>query len=240
MIDVASTSRLVPLSELTSDEVGRMYRLLSRHFEGVSYEHFRADLAEKNWALLIERGNQLVGFTTIHIPVPHLAANRSVSFTPATRSFRPMRGIRPHSPEPGSVRSSLFRQLYHFDPYVWLLITSGFRTYRLLPLFWRKFYPRFDDPTPPFWRELKDHLARERFGDRYDPTSGIVRLHNQQKLTGELSGIPRGRQRDYHISFFSSQNPGHIEGDELVWCDGTDAGESRPAGRQWRRGVPQW
>src|SRR5438067_12507941 len=67
MIDQQSltTTRLVSRLELTRDDLARMHRLLSSHFAGVTPEQFHRDIAEKNWALLIERGDDLVGFTTI-------------------------------------------------------------------------------------------------------------------------------------------------------------------------------
>ena len=40
------------------------------------------------------------------------------------------------------------RRHYPRGRYYWLLITSGYRTYRFLPLFWRNFAPCFDEPTP--------------------------------------------------------------------------------------------
>ena len=44
----------------------------------------------------------------------------------------------------------------------WLLLTSGFRTYRFLPVFFRNFYPRYDADSAED-RMLLDELARERF-----------------------------------------------------------------------------
>jgi hypothetical protein len=60
-----TTGRLVPLSELTPENLAEMYELLSTHFEGVTVEQFISDTAEKNWVVLVERSERLVGFTTI-------------------------------------------------------------------------------------------------------------------------------------------------------------------------------
>ena len=40
------------------------------------------------------------------------------------------------------------RERYPRGKYFWLLLTSGFRTYRFLPVFWREFFPRYDATTP--------------------------------------------------------------------------------------------
>src|SRR5258708_30350905 len=83
--------------------------------------------------------------------------------------------------------------------YYWLLLTSGFRTYRFLPLFWREFYPCCDRPMPLKVQRLLDHLARHRFVNQYYPCRGIVRFHQPQRLRQELSGIPEARAADPHI-----------------------------------------
>jgi hypothetical protein len=101
--------------------------------------------------------------------------------------------------------------------YYWLLLTSGFRTYRFLPVFWREFFPRFERPTPPESQRLLHHLAAERFGARYDPGSGLVRFAQPQRLRAELNRIPEGRAAaDPHVDFFARCNPGCAQGDELV------------------------
>jgi hypothetical protein len=98
----------------------------------------------------------------------------------------------------------------------WLLLTSGFRTYRFLPVFWREFFPRFDAPTPPETLRLLNQMARERFGAQFESGRGIVRFNQPQKLRVGLNDIPAGRRNDPHVAYFLSRNPGCAEGDELV------------------------
>jgi hypothetical protein len=101
--------------------------------------------------------------------------------------------------------------------YYWLLLTSGFRTYRFLPVFWREFFPCFERATPPDAQRLLDHLAHERFGAQYDSGSGLVRFTQQQRLRAELNRIPESRAAaDPHVNFFARRNPGCAQGDELV------------------------
>jgi hypothetical protein len=98
----------------------------------------------------------------------------------------------------------------------WLLLTSGFRTYRFLPVFYQSFHPRFDLETPPDTQALIDALAAERFGSRYDRSTGIVRFEEPQVLAGDLIEVPDGRADDAHVRFFLERNPGFVAGDELV------------------------
>jgi hypothetical protein len=108
------------------------------------------------------------------------------------------------------------REHYPRGKYYWLLLTSGFRTYRFLPVFWREFYPRFDVATPVNQKNLLDQLACERFGEQYNSEKGIVRFKQPQKLRSGLDAVPAGRNTDPHVAFFLKQNPSHFLGDELV------------------------
>jgi hypothetical protein len=124
------------------------------------------------------------------------------------------------------------RASYPRGKYYWLLLTSGFRTYRFLPVFWREFYPRFDAPMPREQKQLLDFLARERFHSQFDPAEGIVRFTHPQQLRDELKQIPEGKSADEHVAFFLRQNPGHMLGDELACLTELADENLTPAGRR--------
>jgi hypothetical protein len=112
---------------------------------------------------------------------------------------------------------------------LWLLITSGFRTYRFLPVFWRWFVPRHDGAADC---GLRDRLAAARFGAGFDPATGIVRLAAPQRLRAGFREVPSGRERDPHTAFFLEANPGWAAGDELAClCELADDNLT-PAGRR--------
>ena len=108
------------------------------------------------------------------------------------------------------------RAAYPHGRYYWLLLTSGFRTYRFLPVFWRDFLPRFDAVERRETRALLNHLALKRFGKQFDASAGVVRFRYPQQLCPELRGIPAERLIDPHVQFFAARNSGHERGDELV------------------------
>src|SRR4051794_14012317 len=60
-----TTGQLIGREELSHAQLDAMHQLLSAHFEGVTREQFGRDIAEKNWAILIERDGRLVGFSTL-------------------------------------------------------------------------------------------------------------------------------------------------------------------------------
>jgi hypothetical protein len=132
------------------------------------------------------------------------------------------------------------RRRYPRGLYVWLLITSGFRTYRLLPLFWRQFSPCYNCDTPPGRQMLLERLATERFGHRYDPGTGVVRLAAPQRLRPHLAGIPAARADDPHVAFFAARNPGHASGDELACLTELTPANLTPAGRRMAAAAPSW
>jgi len=203
-------------SELTQTQTEEMFQLLAHHFEGVTQEQFARDLTEKNWVVLIHRDTRLVGFTTLHAyessfdgePVTVVYSGDTIVAPEAWGSTALARGW--------ITAVNQLRERHPRGKYYWLLLTSGFRTYRFLPVFWCEFFPRHDTPTPDHIRRLCRHLATERFGDQFDPLDGIVRFRHPQRLNGGLKTIPAERISDPHIAFFTAHNPGHVSGDELV------------------------
>jgi hypothetical protein len=206
----------IPRAELSAGRQNEMFELLSRHFDGVARSQFQKDLAEKNWVILLERDSRLVGFSTL------LAYETIFAQEPVSVIYSGDTIVAPEAwNSPALSRAWIacvreLRQSYSRGKYYWLLLTSGFRTYRFLPLFWCEFYPRFDAPTPPEQKLLLNCLAKERFGTQYDSGNGVVRFAQPQKLRDGINLVPNGKAADPHVDFFLKRNPGHVFGDELV------------------------
>jgi len=213
---VQNSFAIVACEDLTRHQTDEMFHLLAHHFEGVAATQFLCDLEEKNWVVLIQRGDQLVGFSTLRVyestfqgeQVSVVYSGDTIVAPEAWGSSALARGW--------ITAVNQLRERYPNGKYYWLLLTSGFRTYRFLPVFWRDFFPRENESTPLNIRRLRDHLAVERFGEQYDPQSGIVRFHQPQQLRGALKEVPAERMSDPHVAFFLKNNPGHARGDELV------------------------
>lgn len=210
------TFRLVSRSDLQPAQKVAMFELLKRHFDGVTPEQFARDLAEKNLALLLEREERLVGFSTLLAYTTHFE-ERSVNVIYSGDTI-----VTPEAwgttalPRAWVAGVEALRAKLPSGPCFWLLLTSGFRTYRFLPVFWREFFPRFDASMPAKTQRLLNYLASQRFGVQFDPATGIVRFTLPQRLHAELKDVPPGREQDPHVSFFIARNPGHARGDELV------------------------
>jgi hypothetical protein len=193
-----------------------MFALLAAHFTGVDRCTFRADLAGKNAIILLEDDDhRLRGFSTLHVYTTS-AAGRPVTIIYSGDTIVDRSCWGSHTLAKTWIQCVRTSAAAATTDVYWLLITSGYRTYRFLPVFFRAFYPRVDEPTPPGEQALLDAVARERFGQRYDGESGIVRLDRPQVLAGDLLEVQPGRTTDAHIAFFLARNAGFVSGDELV------------------------
>jgi hypothetical protein len=213
-----------------------MFRLIDAHFEGVTRAQFDRDLDEKDWVLRFTRDDTLVGFTTMHVfSVLHEGRCINVIYSGDTVMSPEAWG----SPVLARAWIALVRALQSrrpAGPWYWLLLSSGFRTYRFLPVFWREFWPRHDATTPTNSQSLLNALARGRFGDLFDEATGVVRFEHPQRLRPHLATVPDGRADDPHVRFFLERNPGHRSGDELVCLSELSDANLTAAGARMVRG----
>lgn len=215
-------ARLVSQEALSKQERAAMLELLQKHFEGVSTESFARDLGEKNWAILLEDiPGRLLGFSTLCV-YQSKVANARITYSGDTI-------VDPAAWGTSELARAWLSAVRETKPDYWLLLASGFRTYRFLPVFWKEFWPRYDAPQRP---ELLHALARERFRDRYDENTGVVRFENPQVLRNGLRDIPIRRMTDPHIAFFLQANPEHDRGNELVSLCPLSAANQTRAGRK--------
>lgn len=224
-------AELLDRSAIDPNHRRAMYRLLDSHFEGVTRDGFESDLHEKSHALLLLESGTLVGFTTLLIkrctartrPLTIVISGDTIVDPSAWGSLALLKAwleavIRLHSNVPG-------RELY------WLLIVSGFRTYRCLPVVFGEYTPG-PQGAPLHLDRLRDDLAGEHFGDRFDRQRGIVKLNTPQSLRSHLRDVPEQRQLDPHVRFFLNRNPGHEQGDELVCLTRIAEDNLTPVGRR--------
>jgi hypothetical protein len=203
-------------AELSREERETMRALLGAYFDGVTAEQFARDLEEKDWVLRVLAGGRLVGFSTLAVGEATVAG-RAVNVVYSGDTIMAPEAWGSTVLARGWI--TLVRRAcaeLPVRPCYWLLLSSGFRTYRFLPVFWREFWPRHDAAIPAEVRGMRDALARGRFGAAYEAESGVVRFGMPQRLRGGLAEVPVARARDAHVAFFLASNPGHAAGDELV------------------------
>ncbi len=225
--------RLSATRDLDCGERDAMFEVFARSFESARRERFESDLGEKSHVLLLEDvGAGLQGFSTLLF---YQAEDRGKAINVVYSGDTVVTPEAWGSSVLAAAWIAAVKRLDRRRPasrLVWLLIASGYRTYRFLPVFWREFFPRHDRPTPPATAELTARLAAERFGDAYDRDAGIVRFADPQVLVPELRGVPPERLKNPHVAFFARTNPGNARGDELVCLTELADGNLTPAGRR--------
>ncbi len=226
------TGELIARDRLDDSLKLRMLEILSANFRNVTAEQFAHDLSEKNWVILIrDDAHRLVGFSTLLL-YDTVVDNRRIAvvYSGDTIIERAAWGS---AALPRTWIESVWRlhRATHPElPLYWLLITSGFRTYRFLSVFWREFFPAPGQSAPPATRHLLETLAHTRFGQSYDPVRGVV--HLGMPLIADLLPIPSAKLHDPHVAFFAAKNPGHVDGDELVCIAELTPENLTPAGRR--------
>jgi len=212
-------SHIVRQTGLTAADREAMFALHARHFGNVRRDRFLTDLTVKDWVILLRRPDRaIVGFSTqVLITLPFAEGPQRFLFSGDTVVDR----AHWRSPALAGTFGHLMLRLiadYGEERLHWFLISKGFRTYRFLPVFFRRFYPTGEDGTPVLETALLHAVASHRFGAAYDPQTGLVRLGPAGDwLLPELARVPAARLRDPHVAFFLQPNPGFAAGDELAY-----------------------
>src|SRR6185436_7481840 len=236
---------VVPRELLTPSDREEMYQLLETYFQNTSAQQFAEDLAEKDTVILLRdpEDARVVGFSTL-MTIEITIENRNVIgfFSGDTIIAREHWGssllarqwittvvreadrIRQHSPD------TLF---------YWLLISSGYKTFRYLPTFFVSYSPHPDLPLPPFDRQVAQTLAAKKFGADYDAAAGIVRFRRANPLRPGVAEVTERRLRDPQIDFFVRMNPGHAQGDELACLVPISRSNLTPAGQRMLKAGSQ-
>lgn len=213
-----STGQVVRVGDITSSRRAEMFALMVSYYEGIDRATFDADLDEKDWVIQIldEETQGLLGFST-QMLLQVRVAGRSIRalFSGDTIVDRDARGEWNLFQVSGWFLRSLLTICANTELY-WFLISKGYKTYRILPLFFHEFYPRYDLATPPCFAAVIDALAAHKFADGYDRAAGIMRGGpGSCRLRPGVADVTTDRLGDPHVRFFSQRNPRHMFGDEL-------------------------
>lgn len=216
--DELLTGTVQPVAVLSETEKDRMYLLLCDNFTNTAREVFEADLAEKEWVVLLrgERSGIIQGFSTL------MQLDLETENGPVTAFFSGdtiiQRKFWGQTVLPRLWSRHVFKLAAAMTgrTVYWFLICSGYKTYRFLPVFFREFYPCCTRPTPPGIRQLMETLGLSKYPDEYDTTAGVIRFRHPAALREGIADMTSRRLRDPHIAFFQRVNPGHVRGDELA------------------------
>ena len=231
-----------PSAELPPDVRDRMFALMAENFDGMFRETFEQDLAGKDWVIVLrDRETETIqGFSTLQ-QLEATVQGRKVRalFSGDTIIHRDYWG----ETELASVWGAHVLSLIEDAPAVplyWFLISKGYRTYKFLPAYFHDYYPRPDQPTPPFEEELLALLAESKYPGCYDREAGVIRLEGSDRLNSDLAEITPAKLKDPHVRFFLERNPGFRDGHELACLTELTVENLRPLARRiFNRYRPQ-
>ena len=205
------------IDELTPDERETMYVIMQNHYDNIRRDVFFGDLDEKDGTLLVYDDTGIIqGFSTfLFMETSHLDEKITILFSGDTIVSRKYWG--------NLSQLKIFVKLleHALSKYrtriFWLLITKGYRTYLILPLFFKNYYPNYKSPTPEYEKALIEKVAFHRYGKQTIAHGDITRLAtNKDFLKKEFVEIPEKRLNDPDVRFFLDKNPSYKTGEELV------------------------
>ncbi|MBO8170882.1 MAG: hypothetical protein H0Z33_03215 [Bacillaceae bacterium] len=212
-------SAILSIHDISEADQNNMYLLLQRYFDGITRENFIRDLREKSRVILLKDTgeNAIVGFSNMMVMDFNWKGKIvKIVFSGDTIVDRAYWG----SMELPKAWGKLVFSLRETDPgkkWFWFLISSGYKTYRFLPVFFKNFYPCFYKQTPPDIQGLMDDLAAYKYGRDYRKDRGVVRFsHSSERLKEGVAPVTADKLKDPHVQFFIDKNPRHDEGEELV------------------------
>ncbi|EKD81455.1 MAG: hypothetical protein ACD_39C01800G0002 [uncultured bacterium] len=214
--DKKLNGRVIPVKQLSADAKRSMFELMHQ-FYFVEQASFLADLANKSSVVLLEDSQgALRGFTSVALFDLHID-NQPVKilFSGDTIVHPDFWGSLELPRVWGRFMLEALQECGDI-PLYWFLISSGYKTYRFLPAYFKEFFPRFDSETPVKIQKIMDAAASKLFNSAYDAARGIIRLEHPTPLRSGVSDPTAERLANQHIAFFLARNPGYDAGDELA------------------------
>jgi hypothetical protein len=199
-------------ADLGEQDIADMYALFAGYYADTTEAAFRADLAEKTHAIVLHAGAALAGFSTLTLIE---AGEYRTIFSGDTIIDRD------HWGEQG-----LALAFCHFagtlkaqqpeTPLYWFLISKGYRTYRYLHLFSKRYWPGYRDDAPE-WKPVLDAVASAKFGAHYNAATGVIRFpQSRGHLRANWASVRENLRSRPEVQFFLERNPHYAAGEELA------------------------
>ncbi len=211
-------ANIIRIPDLRPEDAGQMYALFERYYDAVDFEMFRADLAEKDFVVLLtDHFHQVRGFSTLAViktqfegqPVRALFSGDTI----VDHLFWGEQTL----PQAWCKLAGQIKSEAPHTPLYWFLIVKGQKTFRFMTLFSKLHYPSWRHPTPLPIKALMNHLGKMKFPENYDPESGLVRFpQSKGHLKTDFAFVREGVRLKPDVKFFLDKNPHYYRGDELL------------------------
>lgn len=200
-----------------NDEVRRSISdLYLSYYDGSDQEQVLEDLACKREILLLYHDYTIVGFTTLQV-YEHLWQGKAIRVVYSGDTVV----AREHWGQQALAFAWISRmaQIKSEKPEIplyWFVIIKGHRTFKYLPTFGKSFYPHWSIERTDL-KLLADYLASDKFGNAYNPETGIVEFNESHgHLKREIAYPTEEEMTKEPVQFFIEKNPNYLHGHELV------------------------
>ena len=201
------------LNDLMRQKIVNLYL---HYYDGSTEAQVLTDLADKREVLLLYHNESIVGFTTLQVYEHDWQARKiRVVFSGDTIVERAHWGQQALAFSWITRMAQIKREKPHI-PLYWFVIIKGHRTFKYLPTFGRSFYLHWSIDRTDL-KPLADYLAQLKFGDAYNPKSGVVEFSQSQgHLKSEIAYPTEEELKKESVRFFLAKNPNYLRGHELV------------------------
>lgn len=208
-------SEVLEIANITNTHKDRMFEIMDAYFEGVTRDAFESDLYDKRWVVLLT-DSEIHGFSTLSL-LEDVVNGRHVKafFSGDTIVDRNHWGTM-------ALENAWARFVFSTaktDPecaWYWFLICKGYRTYRYMPVYFKRYIPCPGLCTSDLEQSVLDRLAERRFGTGYSADTGTIRIVRNYRLRDGVGDISERELRDPSIAFFQERNPNWKQGVELA------------------------
>jgi hypothetical protein len=210
-------SQTKKVSSCSEQEKEIFYHLLCQGFLGVSWNDFIRDFQEKDAVMILRKERcegEIVGWSTLMVLTLSLPGEEVKGVfsgdTAVLPEYRSSTGL-------GVELVKYFMQVRERFPrhkVYYILISKGWRTYKIMPFFFKECAPRYDRPISADDKAVMDAFGEKKYPRHYNPATGVVTFSPQRVKPGSIDAVPANP--DAHTEFFLRCNPGYLEGNELV------------------------
>lgn len=205
-----------PIEEYSETEISKMYALMAEFYDNTDKNIFLRDFYDKDYCLALYSDNDsLVGFTTQKIMEIDVNGNKvNGIFSGDTIIHKDYWG----DIELFKVWARFwFEFAERYDEFYWFLICKGYKTYRIMPLFWKEFYPNRRAETPQYEQSIINAYASLLYPNEYNPANGVIEYKNtKDKLKNGVADIGSREMKNKDIAYFCRLNPDYIKGNDLA------------------------
>jgi hypothetical protein len=223
---------LIEVEKLSEVSIKTMFMIMDAYYDQMTYLNFLNDLREKDFCILIkDEIGRIQGFSTqklISFPLNDKVIHGV--FSGDTIIDKNYWG----SFELYKVFGKSFTKYCNLFPeFYWFLISKGYKTYKMLPLFFKIFYPNYSNPIPEYEKQVLDAFGHFKYPNIYNARIGVIEYpQGKDKLKDGVADITSKQLKDKNIQFFLKSNPNYILGHDLVCLARLDTDNLKPTAKR--------